>query len=107
MSKNYLAAVMYPLLLCLVACNQQSNAGRETPLQLDTLIVNGLVYDGSDMGEAPGAGTYLDTKPAIGLDARRQGRLKRQRNEAIGQCPAQQDLPVLARDLELDLALEL
>jgi len=48
MKNRYLAALLYPLLLCLAACNQSGNTDLETPLQLDTLIINGLIYDGSD-----------------------------------------------------------
>lgn len=48
MCKQFFTAVLLPTLLLLAACNPQSSADLEAPLQLDTLIINGLVYDGSD-----------------------------------------------------------
>lgn len=40
--------LVFSLLFFLVACNPSGESGPEAPLELDTLIVNGQVYDGSD-----------------------------------------------------------
>ncbi len=48
---HQLTAVLLPVLLCLAACQSPSEESPDTESQLDTLIINGLVYDGS--GEIP------------------------------------------------------
>lgn len=59
MTLTPLRAVVFALMVLITACNPQGSVGPDTQLELDTLVINGLVYDGTD---GPGRRTAIGIK---------------------------------------------